>query len=184
MVGDRRPRVGDVTDLDALPPPGAVVVERRAVRALVLDDRDRLLLFVGMDPDEPLRGQWWFTPGGGVEPGESDVVALVREVGEETGLHVDPGSVGVPVWLREAHFRFAAEWYLQREQFYLLRVASHQVDTSGFTPLEASSVLGHRWWTLEELATTHDVVYPNCLVAELAKLLAEGPPAQPYEITR
>ncbi len=173
-----------MTDLDALPPPDAVIVERRAVRALVLDGRDRVLLFVGLDPDEPLRGSWWFTPGGGVEPGESHVAALVREVGEETGLLVDPGSVGRPVWLREAHFRFANEWYLQREQFFLLRVPSHEVDTRGFTALEASSVLGHRWWTLEELATTDDVVYPHCLAPELSKLLAEGPPAKPYAISR
>ncbi len=176
--------VGVVTDLDALPPPGAVVVERDAVRALVLDDGDRVLLFVGSDPDEPLRGQWWFTPGGGVEPGESDVDALVREVGEETGLRVDPQAVGRPVWLREAIFRFTAEWYLQREKFFVLRVPSHRVDTSGFTPLETSSVLGHRWWTLDELASTSDVVYPTCLASELSELLAHGLPAEPYEITR
>src|ERR1700760_2295594 len=32
-------------------------------------------------------------PGGGVEPGESDVEALVREMWEETGLTVEPGPL-------------------------------------------------------------------------------------------
>jgi ADP-ribose pyrophosphatase YjhB (NUDIX family) len=32
----------------------------------------------------------WGLPGGGVEPGESVSAAVVREVFEETGLHVEP----------------------------------------------------------------------------------------------
>jgi len=35
----------------------------------------------------------WTTPGGRVEPGESPLDALVREVVEETGLEVEPGEL-------------------------------------------------------------------------------------------
>ena len=55
-----------MTSLDARPPSGVEVLERRAARALLVDDHDRLLLFLGLDPDGPERGQWWFTPGGGL----------------------------------------------------------------------------------------------------------------------
>ena len=43
-------------------------IDRRAARVLLLDAQDRLLLFLGRDPANAARGQWWFTPGGGLDP--------------------------------------------------------------------------------------------------------------------
>jgi ADP-ribose pyrophosphatase YjhB (NUDIX family) len=61
------------------------------VGALVHDDEGRLLVVHRGRP--PGRGLW-SVPGGRVEPGETDVAAVQREVLEETGLHV---TVGVQV---------------------------------------------------------------------------------------
>jgi len=58
------------------------------VGALVQDDDGRLL--VVRRGHEPGRGQW-SVPGGRVETGESDAEAVVREVLEETGMHVRVG---------------------------------------------------------------------------------------------
>jgi TDG/mug DNA glycosylase family protein len=56
--------------------------ERETVRAAVVDERGRtLLLRYGDD-----YGQWWTTPGGGREEGESDEQTLRRELEEEVGL--------------------------------------------------------------------------------------------------
>ncbi|MBC7679310.1 MAG: NUDIX domain-containing protein, partial [Pseudorhodobacter sp.] len=63
-----------------------VPVARTAARVLLLDGRDRVLLFRGGDPHLPERGTWWFTPGGGLDPGEQTVDGAVRELFEETGL--------------------------------------------------------------------------------------------------
>ena len=57
----------------------------RCVGAVLTDDAGRLLLV--QRANEPGRGLWSL-PGGRVEPGESDEVALAREVREETGLVV------------------------------------------------------------------------------------------------
>ena len=60
------------------------------VGAVVTDARGRLLLVRrGHDPGAGL----WSLPGGHIEPGESDVEALVREMLEETGLTVAPGRL-------------------------------------------------------------------------------------------
>jgi ADP-ribose pyrophosphatase YjhB (NUDIX family) len=60
------------------------------VGAVIRDERGRLLLVRrGRPPGEGL----WSIPGGRVEQGESDAVAVVREVAEETGLRVSAGAV-------------------------------------------------------------------------------------------
>ena len=66
--------------------PGRTPLDREAARVLLLDGSDRLLLFRGCDPADRDRGQWWFTPGGGLDPGETYEQGARREVLEETGL--------------------------------------------------------------------------------------------------
>jgi 8-oxo-dGTP diphosphatase len=63
------------------------------VGAVVRDESGRLLLIRrGHPPGEGL----WSLPGGRVEPGESDVAAVARELQEETGLRAEIGElVGV-----------------------------------------------------------------------------------------
>ena len=55
-----------------------------AVGAIIWDEAGRILLIHRGD------GRGWSLPGGIMEPGESVVEALIREVWEETGLKVEP----------------------------------------------------------------------------------------------
>lgn len=78
---------------------------RHAVRAVVLDDKDRVLL---CRFDLLTQGVVvWATPGGGIEEAESPLEALERELDEEIGL----AMVGEPtdVW----HQRVVAEGHAE-----------------------------------------------------------------------
>ncbi|MCX4732734.1 NUDIX domain-containing protein [Streptomyces sp. NBC_01363] len=67
---------------------------RHSVRAVVLDEDDRILLCRHAIP-EPAGTVVWAAPGGGIEPGETPLAALRRELQEEVGLSVktDPPHV-------------------------------------------------------------------------------------------
>lgn len=153
---------------------------RTAVRALLLDPADRLLLLCGRDPSRPDQGSFWFTVGGGLDPGEVPDRALRREITEEVGIR--DVSIGPPVWLLRNRFVFNGRPIDQENTFYLARTAETALDRSGEDEVELASIVDARWWTLEELRTTRDRLYPVPLVAGLTALLRDGPPATPVRL--
>ncbi len=151
---------------------GLTVVERRAGRVLLVDRAGRVLLFRGGDPADPSRGTWWFTPGGGLDAGETPAQGAARELFEETGLRCAPVELGVSVHAEESEFDFGGRHYVQWQEFFLLRVDSHDVDTAGFEQLEADSIVEHRWWGRDDLRETTDELYPVGLADLLDRLEA------------
>ncbi|MFF8234987.1 NUDIX hydrolase [Streptomyces caelestis] len=77
-----------VCDIVQTPEPTA---ETLAAGVLLFDEQDRVLLV------DPTYKAGWEFPGGVVEPGEAPARAGVREVAEETGIHLDevPGLLVV-----------------------------------------------------------------------------------------
>ena len=154
-------------------------MRREAARVVLLDEHDRLLLFRGCDPARPERA-FWFTVGGGLDPGETPEQCAVREVAEETGL--TGLELGPAIWRRVAAFAWDGTAYEQHEVFFLARVAPFDVDTSGFTAAERASHTAHRWFALAELAALTEPTAPPDLADRLADLLRDGPPAAALEV--
>jgi 8-oxo-dGTP pyrophosphatase MutT (NUDIX family) len=136
---------------------------------VLIDAAGRTLLFRGGDPDRPEAGTWWFTPGGGVEEAETLSQAARREVLEETGLCL--AELGEPVLSNRVRFRFEGLVYDQVEHIFVARTEIHDVDVSGWTDTERRVVVEYRWWTLAELRSTTESVYPVAIVDLLAEAL-------------
>jgi 8-oxo-dGTP pyrophosphatase MutT (NUDIX family) len=140
---------------------------RRAARGVVLAPGRRLLLQQGHDPSDPGLPPYWFLPGGGIDGDETPAEALRRELLEECGLR--ELEVGEVLWEQRATFRFAGIDFDQAEQVLLVRVpAAVAIRSTALGALEAMAFLGARWWALDEVGRTEDVLYPLDLPARLA----------------
>jgi len=146
----QRPGLGAVPDAAGLP-------SRRAGRVIVLDPGDRVLLL--RYDDDPPDGRYWATPGGGLNPGESSAAAASRELTEETGWDD-------VVLLGEIHrnvrtLRHEGRIIRQQECLFLARIDVPCRELGDVAAMHAADgIAAWRWWTLAELDTTTEVVWP------------------------
>ncbi len=156
---------------------------RHSARALLVDGGDAVLLcrFDFRDRGGPVV---WAAPGGGMDPGETELDCLRRELVEEVGLEL----TGTPqkVWRHEVVEAGHASGYDGVVNHYFL------VRTDRFTPrgaftdeeLAAEGVTDFAWWPLQDIAgyTGTDLFSPRRLGSHLTELFRSGVPAAPVEL--
>lgn len=140
---------------------------RASARLLVLDPAGLLLLFRFVHRTGALAGQdYWATPGGGVEDGETFEQAALRELEEETGMRA--ASAGREVGQRTFVLQLpSGERVMADERYFLIHAASGTVSHDGWTAEEAGMMSEHRWWSVSDLAHTGETVWPDNLAALL-----------------
>ncbi len=145
---------------------------RQAGRVVVVA-QGQMLLVAGHDFSDATH-RWLFTPGGGIEAGESPAQAAARELAEETGIIVDPGALTL-LGYRQALFEFRALTCLANETFYYLHLERKpQLNQERWTANERSLLDGLNWYSphnLRQLSQAGLAIYPPELVNHAAKLV-------------
>jgi 8-oxo-dGTP diphosphatase len=118
-------------------------VQQLVVGAVVQHDGKVLLL---QRPEDDFMGGIWELPSGKVDPGESLDVALIREVGEETGLDVS----SIQDYL--GSFDYTSGSGKKSRQF------NFAVDVSASEPVALTEHDGYRWAKLTEELPVTDAV--------------------------
>lgn len=131
--------------------------QRRAGRVIVLDPDNRVLLF--RYDDAPPNGRHWCTPGGGLNDGEDYPAGALRELAEETGW--TDVLLGPEVHERTLTMEYAGVMVRQHERFFLARIGAARRGLGEVAAMHVSDgIAAWRWWTLAEMDTTGEVIWP------------------------
>lgn len=117
-------------------------IPERAVVAVIINDAK----FLTIKRSEQVRapGKICF-PGGGIEPGESEVEALVREIKEELGVGI---SVRQKIWQSVTPWGIHVSWYLAK------------LDNESFQ-IDKAEVAWCRWLSQEEITSSSELLESN-----------------------
>jgi len=150
---------------------------RNSARAIVLNRKNEVLLlkFSFADFKDNIDTQvheFWVTPGGGLEYGESFLDALRREMLEEIGVSVQ----GEPahIWTRDVILEWEGKAFLSHERYFLVNLDSDSVDNSRMTANEKRTLKGTRWWSVTEIQESNEAFRPPELGAELGNIITGG----------
>jgi 8-oxo-dGTP pyrophosphatase MutT (NUDIX family) len=138
--------------------------QRNSARLLVINPTRQVLLFRFQHKGDALDGRdYWATPGGGLEEGETFEAAAIRELHEETGLHID--AVGISVAERSFPMMLpSGETVLSVERYFVVRADGERLTRDGWTADETRVMTEHKWWSVAELQETAETVWPENLI--------------------
>jgi 8-oxo-dGTP pyrophosphatase MutT (NUDIX family) len=136
--------------------PAAAVGPERQAPALQVPGRRKHGSWVLLDP------AWR-----GVEPGETYERAARRELWEETGIEASE-DIGPCVLEQESvgrHADYGNQDIVYRNRHFTVQLRPDEVASLDPSAITRSGYLGHRWWSLDELESTSDPVWPKNLAA-------------------
>jgi ADP-ribose pyrophosphatase YjhB (NUDIX family) len=140
---------------------------RRSARVFLFDPAGDVLLIRIVAPLADGSFVFWVTPGGEMEPGEGAREAAARELFEELGIRpelvgpVHEESGGTYVHLGETVRNF--------DVFFAAWCAREAPRLLGVTAEELALMQEMRWWSIAELETTKERLFP----ADIATLARE-----------
>ncbi len=141
--------------------------QRRTARAILLDDRGRVLLIRFAVPRDGDMFVFWATPGGSVEPGEPDLEAARREIREELAIEL---PLAGPVHRAVDRFTHEGVAVENADVFFVGRLDGTAPGLHAATENERVAMQETRWWSSEEMEGTAETIFPKDLATVVRRL--------------
>lgn len=122
---------------------------------------------------------FWALPGGGLEDNESFEEGLKREIYEETGLI--NFELKNCVLSRVVYLDIEKGKQPFYERYYLVKTSSEEIKIEGLTDYEINVIKEYKWWTIEEIKKTKEVIFPIGLKTVIDKAVKNS--EEPIDIT-
>ncbi|WP_454624695.1 NUDIX domain-containing protein [Bradyrhizobium cenepequi] len=143
-------------------------LQRRTARAILLDEVGRVLLIRFAVLRDQSTFVFWATPGGTVEPGETDLEAARREISEE--LAIDLPLTG-PVHSAVDRFIHKGVLVENIDIFFVGWLNQQRLRLHAKTEDERAAMQEARWWSSEEIDGATETIFP-CDLARVIRCLA------------
>ena len=154
---------------------------RYSARAIVLNNKSQVLLFKFIFGEGQYEKVLWVTPGGGLEKDESFADALMRELYEETGVHII--NAGHIIAERELEIHSADMTFISHEKYFLLRDFPTEIIMDQMTNNEKNTLLNYKWWSLDELVHTTEEIAPPELPTLLIRIIENEKIDKPVKLS-
>jgi 8-oxo-dGTP pyrophosphatase MutT (NUDIX family) len=144
---------------------------RHVARVLVINDQGQTYLLRGRDVTLPDRAPFWFTPGGKIDDDETPRQAAARELFEEIGLKIAPEELGDVIGTETSDYHFHGVPYQQKGVFFAIRSNIANLNKDNWSEIEADTIDQGKWWSVADLKSTTETVYPAHLATMLAGVI-------------
>ncbi len=161
--------------------------DHKSVRILLINKKKQLLLMKAHDPqttgtDGKYNGDFWFLVGGEEEPGENLLQNIKRELFEETGLKEEDYEIGPLVWTGDFKLILSGTPRRMKQKFIVVKTNKNDISTANFTENEKKVVKELKWFSLEEIKSSKEIIYPVNLKDKIENILEEIYPDIPFDI--
>ena len=109
--------------------------------------------------------------GGALEDGETPKEAALREIYEEIGIDANKINFGHEVWHGEVVLQIAGNETLIDQRFFVASTTIENLDLSHLTENEKGRVKTAKWFSLDDIKNTNEIVYPKKLAEYLEPIL-------------